>query len=247
MLPRLGSEAAGGVGRGGDSASSSRPIFARSAGRGSAGGELGQHAFPRGLVAAAVEGGHDRALFVEERDERLVGRAESPGELTIWILELRPVPALLLQERGSGLRRVGDVQADEGVLRVGVNEVCVGDRLALAGASPGRPDVDEERPAAILGDVERLAVERCPGDFGHFAGRLRRGSGGRRCSGLRLSRPGPARLGLGAAAADEEKRRDCGESELGSHCGQGSHGGQGTPSILRPCPATGNSFSSRSS
>jgi hypothetical protein len=54
---------------------------------------------------------------------------------------------------------VGDVHADELVLRMGFDEPGVGDRLAIADGSPGSPDVDEGGLATKVREREPLSVE----------------------------------------------------------------------------------------
>ena len=54
-----------------------------------------------------------------------------------------------LEEVASAIACVGDIQPEVAELRVLPDPVGVGDRLAIAGASPRRPDVDEDRLAAL--------------------------------------------------------------------------------------------------
>ena len=71
-----------------------------------------------------------------------------------------PRPVVALDERAGVVRRVRDVDPDVCDLRVALDVLGVGDRLALARASPGRPDVDQHRPAAEVAERDRLALQR---------------------------------------------------------------------------------------
>lgn len=82
----------------------------------------------------------------------------------------------------------------------------VGDGLALAGASPGRPDVDDERLAAEVGERDRPSVEGPAGEA--RSGCDRRG--------------GRVALVARAAAGERELReRDGGDPEHGSRLLEG--------------------------
>jgi hypothetical protein len=115
--------------------------------------------FPGLRVPAACVARDDAAAFVEDRDRWVAVEAERTGELEIRIGERRPRPPVLADERLRFTLVVGDVQADELVLRMGVDEPGVGDRLAIADGSPGGPDVDEGGLAAEGREREELAVE----------------------------------------------------------------------------------------
>jgi hypothetical protein len=134
--------------------------------------------------------GDDAAAFVEDRDSRVAVEAESTGKLEIWIGERGPRPPVLANERLRLALVVGDVQADELVLRMSVDEPGVGDRLAIADGSPGSPDVDEDGLAAEGREREALAVERFALDLG---GDSDRGPLGRVQGGLVV--PGSAAAG----------------------------------------------------
>jgi len=95
---------------------------------------------------------------------RLVVGAELPRALALRVLDRGPRPPVALDERASFVGRVGDVDPEVGELRVTLLKLCVGDRLALAGASPRRPHVDEDRAAAEVREREALSVERDPLD-----------------------------------------------------------------------------------
>jgi cell wall-associated NlpC family hydrolase len=111
-----------------------------------------------------------------------------------------------LDERPGFVRRVGDVDAEVFELGVLGDELCVGDRLALARASPGGPDVHHHRTAAELRDRQRLAVEPRPLD-GRAVGRPGH-DGGLRF--LRLRHRGRLVLSSSAAACEDERaQRDC--------------------------------------
>ena len=66
---------------------------------------------------------------------------------------------MALDERAALLGRVRDVEPEVLDLWVALDELCVGDRLALARASPGRPDVDEHRPPTEPFERDALARE----------------------------------------------------------------------------------------
>jgi hypothetical protein len=66
----------------------------------------------------------------------LVVGAEPSRALSLGILDRRPRPLVAIDEVASFVRRVRDVDAEVLDLRMGIFEVCVGDRLALACASP---------------------------------------------------------------------------------------------------------------
>jgi hypothetical protein len=68
---------------------------------------------------------------------RLVVGAECAGAFSFWILDGRPTPAVAIGERLGLVRSVRDVDAKVRELRILLLELCVGDRLALARASPG--------------------------------------------------------------------------------------------------------------
>ena len=91
---------------------------------------------------------------------RLICRAELPRALALGIGDGRPAPAVLLDERATLLLRVSDVEPEKRELGMVLLERCEGDRPALAGASPGRPDVDEHLRSAQGGERGVLAVER---------------------------------------------------------------------------------------
>jgi hypothetical protein len=90
----------------------------------------------------------DPALRVDEDEVRLVVGAELPRTLPLRVVDRRPRPAELLDERATLLRRVGDVDPEVRDLGMTLLEFCVGDRLAPARASPRRPDVHEHGASA---------------------------------------------------------------------------------------------------
>lgn len=165
----------------------------------SAGRELGDEGFPVSRDATTLEAAGLDAPGVEKDDVRLVVGADRLRKRPFGIADLRPVPALLLEKAARLVRRVGDVQPEVAVLGMSLDEVCVGDRLALAGASPRRPDVHEHWFTAEVLERDRLAVER--------RARKERALGGRR---------GRRRGCLLAAATTAAGERDDGE--------QGKHG-----------------------
>jgi hypothetical protein len=86
---------------------------------------------------------NDPPLRIHHEHVGLVVGSELAGAHAIGIGDGRPAPAVPLDERATLLRRVSDVETEKRDLGVILLELCVGDRLALAGASPRRPDVDE--------------------------------------------------------------------------------------------------------
>jgi hypothetical protein len=106
---------------------------------------------PGWSVATPDVAGDDSAAFVEDGDGGVSVESERAGELRARVGERRPRPAVLAQESLGVVWVVGDVQADELVLRVALREARVGDRLAVADGSPGGPDVDEGRLSAEVG------------------------------------------------------------------------------------------------
>jgi hypothetical protein len=93
---------------------------------------------------------HDPPLGVDDDEVRLVVRAELPGALPLGILDRWPRPAVALDERATFFSGVGDVDAEVRELGMILLELCVGDRLALARASPGRPDVHEHGASPVV-------------------------------------------------------------------------------------------------
>ena len=120
---------------------------------------------PALLGAGRLEPVHEAAARVDQDERWLIRRAEPPRERALRILDRRPLPAVAAHEGASPIGRVRGVQPEEveplALLR---DPACVGDRLAIAGASPGRPDVDDHRLPAQVAEREALAVERRPGD-----------------------------------------------------------------------------------
>ena len=108
------------------------------------------------------------------RKSGLVGRAEAPCERALRVAERRPGPAVAAHR--TPVRRLGvsRVQAEEVGRVLFPDPPCVGDRLAVAGASPRRPDVDHHRLASQVGERNRSLGD--PGD----GGLLRGGRGGGR-------------------------------------------------------------------
>jgi len=90
---------------------------------------------------------------------RLIVRAERPGTVTLRILDRRPRPPVLLQKDARLVRCIGDVDPEVGELGMLLLKLGIGDRLALTRASPGRPDVDEHPPPAVVDQRDPLAVE----------------------------------------------------------------------------------------
>jgi hypothetical protein len=101
-----------------------------------ASGELRSHRRPHAGVTAAFPCVDDAALVVDEDEVRLIGGTERTGAVSLRILDRRPGPPVALDERLRLICSVRDVDAEIGDVRVVLLEVCVGDRLALAGASP---------------------------------------------------------------------------------------------------------------
>ncbi|MGH3047996.1 MAG: hypothetical protein ACRDNC_13515, partial [Gaiellaceae bacterium] len=103
-----------------------------------------------GVTAADVAGDYGAAL-VEDGDGGVSVESEGAGELGARVGKRGPRPAVLVQESLGVVSVVGDIQADEPVLRVALRKARVGDRLAVADGSPGGPDVDEDRLPAEVG------------------------------------------------------------------------------------------------
>jgi hypothetical protein len=106
-------------------------------------------------------------LRIEHGDGGLARDAEAAGQLAVRVVDLRPAPAVLLEVGVSVARLVGDVEPDEAQLGMGLDELRVGDRLAVADRSPRGPDVCDNRRAPKL-------RERARG----LGRRLRRAGGG---------------------------------------------------------------------
>jgi hypothetical protein len=79
---------------------------------------------------------HDPPLRVDDDEVRLVVGSELARSLPQRIVDRRPRPPVLLDERAALVRSVGDVESDVLDLGMALLELCVGDRLALARASP---------------------------------------------------------------------------------------------------------------
>jgi hypothetical protein len=161
--------------------------------------ELLSERLPGRFVPTADVARDDDAVLVENGDRGVAEEPERPGELDVRIRERRPGPAVLVQESSGRVRVVRDVQADVLVLGMGLDEACVGDRLAVADGSPGRPDVDEHGLSPVVGErhalaVDGLAAERDP--------RLRSRT---------RSRPGRLPSAVRAAAAGREQEQQAEE------------------------------------
>jgi hypothetical protein len=122
--------------------------------------ELGDHCVPDILVALTLPRVQDVSVRIDEDEVRLVVGSQRAGAVPLWILDRGPVPVVALDERLPLGRSVRDVDAEVRDLRMLLLERCVGDRLALAGASPRRPDVDEHRSIPVVGERDGLAVQR---------------------------------------------------------------------------------------
>ena len=130
---------------------------------------------PALLGPCRLEAVDEAAARVDQDERRLICGAESSRERALRILDRSPLPAVPADEGASPVGRVRGVQSEEvEALALLGDPACVGDRLAIARASPGRPDVDDDRLPAELAERETLAVERRPGD-------RRRGLRRRRC------------------------------------------------------------------
>lgn len=106
--------------------------------------------FPDLGVSPADVACDDDAVLVQNGNRRVPVEPEGAGELDVRVGERRPRPAVLGQERLRRVPVVGDVQAEESVLGMALDEVRVGDRLAVANGSPGGPDVHVHRlPAHV--------------------------------------------------------------------------------------------------
>ena len=90
---------------------------------------------------------------------------EAAGETSLRVADRRPRPPVALQEGARCRLRVSRVETEEAIAAaLLLHPTCVGTRLALAGASPGRPDVDEYRLAAELCQRGGAARDGGPGD-----------------------------------------------------------------------------------
>jgi hypothetical protein len=137
-------------------------------------------------------------FFVEDDDDRLVEASERALEHTAGILDLWPRPPVLAQESARLLGRVGDVQPDVLEVRVALDDLCVGDRLAIAHRSPRGSDVHEDELASELLRYKLLPVERRARD------RHEAPLGGGRGWGRRLGRRGFAPTSDGEGQQGEE-------------------------------------------
>ena len=123
-------------------------------------GKLRREPVPGALAVVALVDRHDTSLRVDDDHRRLPEHAEALGLAAIRVDDLRPFPAVLLDEVPPAVGLIRRIQTEVAVLRMPLDPARVGDRLAIAGASPRRPDVDEHRLAAELRERELLAVER---------------------------------------------------------------------------------------
>jgi hypothetical protein len=121
--------------------------------------ELGEHRAPDRRVGSTFPAVDEPPVGVDEDEVRLVRGAESLRTRAIRVAELRPRPSVSLDERFRVVRGVGDIQPEVRDLGVALDEFCVGDRLALARASPRRPDVDEHRSPSEVGERDDCSVE----------------------------------------------------------------------------------------
>jgi hypothetical protein len=144
--------------------------------------------------------GDDDPVLVQDGNGRVPVERERSGELDIRVGERGPCPAVLPDEVVRLVDVVGDVQADELILRVILDEARVGDRLAIADGSPRGPDVDEDRGSAEVGEGERRAVQGLPLELDS----LRGGRAGRRVGG----RIAALRAACVATAAGQHSEHD---------------------------------------
>ncbi len=121
--------------------------------------QLGGERFPTGVVPAALEAADDASLGVDGHHVRLVLGPERACPPALRIEERRPVPAVPAHERARVVEGAGDADAEVRELRMLLLEVCVGDRLALARASPRCPDVHEQRATAVVRQRDGVSVE----------------------------------------------------------------------------------------
>jgi hypothetical protein len=174
-----------------------RPPFRKRSLRPSVAGlELLRERVPGLRVAAADVAPDDDTVLVEDGDRGMPEQSERPGELSVRVDERGPSPPVLAQESLCPARVVQDVQANVLVLRVTLDEPCVGDRLAIADRSPGRPDVDEDRLPTQVGERKPLAVECLALELD---ARLRGLADGRGRA------PSPTLIGAPASAASRER------------------------------------------
>ena len=122
--------------------------------------------FQRAQASGILEARDVPALGIDQDERRLVRRAEASRERPARITDRRPGPAVAAHERLCARGRVRRVQAEEPKsLPLPSDPSCVGDRLAVADASPRRPHVDDHRLAAEVRECQALAVERDPRDL----------------------------------------------------------------------------------
>jgi hypothetical protein len=134
---------------------------------------------------------NELTALVEKRNERLVIRADRLREPSLRVDDRWPGPPVAPDELTRAIRRIGGVQAEVREPRMILGELRVGTRLAAAGQSPRRPDVDEHRPPAKLLERDVRAVERRARDIRRGFRRSRRR---RRC-----------RIGFTAAGRDRDQ------------------------------------------
>ncbi len=169
-------------------------------------------------VPAALVAGDNSALRVDHEDVGLVRRPEPPRAVAIRVGDRRPAPAIPLDERAPFFWGVCDVETEKRQLRMTLLELGVGDRLALARASPRRPDVHEDLPTAKLGKGGLLAVE----------GRSRDRRRLRACSGLRSGLRGRGNRGCCVITRASSAARDD-ERTQGQEKREHAHGGRVAP------------------
>lgn len=126
-------------------------------------------------------GGDDAAAGIDQDDDRLVRRAQAARECPVRINDRRPGPTVVLQMSLCAVGRIGDVEAQVRVVRIVCDELCVGDRLALAGRSPRRPDVDEDRRTQEVREGDLRAIECQPVNGRSWITRRIRSWGGLLC------------------------------------------------------------------
>ena len=171
-------------------------------------------------ISAAFVAGDNSALLVDHEDVRLVRRTERPRAVAIRIGNRRPAPTVALDEISALLWGVRNIEPEKRELRMIAVKLCVGDRLALAGASPRRPDVYEHLSTPELGKGDLLAVEGGSHDRRCLRTRSAFGSSGLRRRG---NRRGCILIGAAPAAGDEERAQGQEKRER-PHAGQRSLG-----------------------
>src|SRR3989442_11308026 len=99
----------------------------------------------------------DHAALVHEEGARKAEHTEAPRGLPLGVEHrLKPVEAELLEERRDLVTRLLQVNLEEHHIRLGCRDALEGGHLLPAGLTPGRPEVDHDDLAAIVGKTHDL-------------------------------------------------------------------------------------------